>query len=181
MQTGERYPQRLAGSPAADTDWRDILDLIPAGAYACDATGLITYFNPAAESLWGRAPALRDAADRFCGSFRMSLVDGRPISHDECWMALALRNGVRYNGQKIVVERADGGRALCVTHANPLHDNRGQVVGAINLVMDITAPKASASDRLDIRPAAPDDATLAIIEVALSMLTMMPWAASSFD
>ena len=56
-----------------------------------------------------RRPLLHDPSDRFCGSFRLSLADGTPIAHDQCWMALAIQNGKPYVGQEIVVERPDGG------------------------------------------------------------------------
>ena len=44
-----------------------LLEQLPAAAYTCDRDGLITYFNPQAVELWGRAPKLNDPADRFCG------------------------------------------------------------------------------------------------------------------
>ena len=55
--------------------WR-LLEKLPAGAYTCDADGLITYFNDYAVQLWGRAPKLHNPVDRFCGSFRLLLPDG---------------------------------------------------------------------------------------------------------
>src|SRR6188768_2841369 len=82
--------------------WRDILAIVPVGAYTCDAAGLLTYFNPLAEAVWGRTPKLRDTAERYCGSLKLHSIDGRSIPHEECWMALALREGKAYNGQDIV-------------------------------------------------------------------------------
>src|SRR5919204_396155 len=37
-----------------------LLDTLPAGAYTCDARGLITYYNQHAARLWGRAPKLNN-------------------------------------------------------------------------------------------------------------------------
>jgi PAS domain-containing protein len=89
--------------------WR-LLENLPAGAYICDADGLITYFNQHAVRLWGRAPQLHNPVDRFCGSFKLLLPDGSPIAHDQCWMALALKLGQAYNGHEIMIERPDGQR-----------------------------------------------------------------------
>jgi PAS domain-containing protein len=89
--------------------WR-LLENLPAGAYICDADGLITYVNQHAVRLWGRAPQLHNPVDRFCGSFKLLLPDGSPIAHDQCWMALALKMGQAYNGHEIMIERPDGQR-----------------------------------------------------------------------
>lgn len=103
----------------------------------CDADGLITYYNQQAVSMWGREPKLLDSVDRFCGSFRLFSADGEPLDHSECWMALALRHETAYNGEEIVVERPDGERITVLAHANPIHDESGKLIGALNLLVDI--------------------------------------------
>jgi len=129
--------------PHGEAEFRRLLDKLPAGAYTCDAGGLITYFNPRAVELWGRAPALNDESDRYCGSFRLFTIDGSPIEHGECWMALALRNDREYNGREIVIERPDGTRVTALAHANPLHDGEGRLCGAVNVLVDISERKAA--------------------------------------
>jgi PAS domain S-box-containing protein len=102
---------------------------------------LITYYNQHAVQLWGRAPRLNDPTDRFCGSFKLFATDGTPIRHDECWMALALLRGKEYNGEEIIIERTDGTRFTALAHANPIRDKSGQIVAAINLLVDISDRK----------------------------------------
>ncbi len=123
------------------SEFHRLLDALPAGAYTCDADGLITYFNQHAVELWGRTPALNDSSDRFCGSFKLFAKDGTPIAHDQCWMALALRERKEYNGQEIIVERPDGVRATTLAHANPFIDGDGNLLGAVNVLVDISARK----------------------------------------
>jgi signal transduction histidine kinase len=118
-----------------------LLETLPAGAYTCDPDGLITYFNNHALELWGRAPKLNDPIDRFCGSFRLFATDGRAIPHDECWMARALRTEMEFNGHEIVIERPDGQRRTVLAHANPIRDGSGKVLGAVNVLVDITDRK----------------------------------------
>jgi signal transduction histidine kinase len=125
----------------SEQQFRRLLEKLPAGAYTCDPEGLITYFNPRAEELWGRAPALNDPVDRYCGSFKLYSVDGAPITHDQCWMALALKNAAEYNGREIVVERPDGQRLTALAHAHPIHGEDGSLLGAVNVLVDITARK----------------------------------------
>jgi PAS domain S-box-containing protein len=115
-----------------------LLDALPAAAYTCDAEGLITYYNRRAVEAWGREPRLNDPADRYCGSFRMVTPDGSPVPHDQCWMALCLREKKVYDGERIVVVRPDGSRLLAEIHATPLFDDDGRLLGAINIVLDIT-------------------------------------------
>lgn len=125
----------------ASSHFRLLLETLPAGAYTCDREGLITYFNRHAVHLWGRAPKLNDPADRFCGSFKLLSAEGAPIAHDHCWMALALRTETPYNGHEIVVERPDGRRIAVLAHANPIRDESGRMVGAMNILVDISDRK----------------------------------------
>ena len=126
---------------SSDTEFHNLLETLPAGAYTCDPDGLITYFNAQALALWGRAPKLSDPIDRFCGSFRLFMPDGTEIDHDQCWMARALRTGHEYNGCEIVIERPDGERRTVLAHANPIRDGSGKILGAVNVLVDITERK----------------------------------------
>ena len=122
-------------------EFRRLLDRLPAAAYTCDAEGLITYFNLHAALVWGREPKLNDPVDRFCGSFKLFAADGAAITHDQCWMALALRDRKEYNGQEIIVERPDGRHLTVLAHANPICAETGELLGAVNVLVDITERK----------------------------------------
>ena len=115
---GERAASQTPPVNSGGSEFHRLLEALPAGAYTCDAEGLITYFNQHAVDLWGRTPALNDSSDRFCGSFKLFSKDGTPISHDQCWMALALRERKEYNGQEIIVERPDGRRATTLARVH---------------------------------------------------------------
>jgi PAS domain S-box-containing protein len=117
---------------------KGLLAKLPAGAYLCDSDGLITYFNEHAVRIWGRAPQLNNPVDRFCGSFKLYSSDGKPIAHDECWMALALKTGNEYNGQEIIIECPDCTRRIVLAHANPIYDEAGNLQGAVNVLVDIS-------------------------------------------
>jgi diguanylate cyclase (GGDEF)-like protein len=124
-----------------ESHFRRLLEKLPAGAYTCDPEGLITYFNQHAVQLWGRTPKLGDPVDRFCGSFRLFSPAGSPIAHDRCWMALALETDREYNGREIVIERPDGRRLTAFAHANPIHDGSNKLLGAVNVLVDISERK----------------------------------------
>jgi signal transduction histidine kinase/ActR/RegA family two-component response regulator len=129
---------RAGFSRASDIEFRELLEQLPAAAYTTDGEGLITYYNRHALLLWGRAPLLNDPVDRYCGSFRLFDTTGTPIPHEQCWMALALHEDRSYNGKEILIERADGSRRTVLAHANPIHDERGSVRAAVNVLVDIT-------------------------------------------
>ena len=111
----------------------------------CDNDGLITYFNNHAVRVWGREPKLNDPEDRFCGSFKLYSADGQGIKHNQCWMALALQERKEFNGHEIIVERPDGFRATVLAHANPIYGDSGELLGAVNVLVDITERKRAES------------------------------------
>jgi PAS domain S-box-containing protein len=53
-------------------------------------------------------------------------------------MAEVLRTGVPVHDQEVVVERPDGARVVALVNIEPLRDDRGQVVGAVNCFRDVT-------------------------------------------
>ena len=122
-----------------------LLETLPVAAYTCDPAGLITYFNPAAVELWGRAPGLRDAGDRYCGSLRLFTPTGEAVPHDRCWMAKAVLDGVESSGGEIVVERPDGTRRVATAHTTVARDAAGAVRGAVNVMLDVTARREAAA------------------------------------
>lgn len=131
----------------SELQFHRLLEKLPAGAYTCDPEGLVTYFNRHAVQLWGRTPKLNDPVDRFCGSFKLFSTDGTPIAHDRCWMALALQMDKEFNGQEIVIERPDGTRLTVLAHANPIRDESGKLLGAVNVLVDISDRKRTEEER----------------------------------
>jgi signal transduction histidine kinase len=143
-QTTARLPNVLPSGPLvfkSELPFRAFLERLPASAYTCDPDGLITYFNQHAAQLWGRQPKLNDPVDRFCGSFKLYAMDGSPLLHAECWMALALKNMREYYGHEIMIERPDGQRLTALAHANPIHNAKGRLIGAVNVLVDISDRK----------------------------------------
>ena len=120
---------------------RELLEALPAAIYTTDTRGRITFYNQAAADLWGCRPEL-DAAT-FCGSWRLFHLDGTPMPHDQCPMALALEQGEPIRGAEAVAERRDGSRVIFEPYPTPLHDGSGRPIGAVNMLVDITERKAA--------------------------------------
>jgi PAS domain S-box-containing protein len=124
---------------------RQVLDALPAAIYTTDAQGRVTYFNPAAVELAGRTPTLGN--DEWCVTWRLYAPDGTPLSHDECPMALALKEDRAIRGVEALAERPDGTRRPFLPFPTPLHDLSGKLVGAVNMLVDISERKESESQQ----------------------------------
>jgi PAS domain S-box-containing protein len=116
--------------------FRDLLDALPAAVYTTDADGHITYYNEAAVTLWGYRP--RRGSSKWCGSWKLFWPDGTPLPHDQCPMALALKENRPVRGMETACERPDGTRVPFIPYPTPLHDETGKLVGAVTMMVDIT-------------------------------------------
>ena len=117
----------------------ELLEALPVAVYMTDAEGRITFFNEAAATLWGCRPEL--GKDEFCGSWKLYWPDGTPLPHDECPMAIALRQKEAVRGLEAVAERPDGTRIPFIPYPTPLFDSSGALVGAVNMLVDISERK----------------------------------------
>jgi PAS domain S-box-containing protein len=115
---------------------RQLIDALSAAIYVTDSKGYITYFNDAATALWGRQPALH--SDQWCGSWRLYRSDGTPMPHDQCPMAIALKQGRPIRGRQAIAERPDGTRVPFMPFPTPLYDASGALAGAVNMLIDIS-------------------------------------------
>jgi PAS domain S-box-containing protein len=99
-----------------------LLQALPAAVYTTDAAGRIKFYNEAAAALWYR-PEL--GKSEWCGSWRLYWPDGRPMCHDECPMAIALKEKRAIRGAEAIAERPEA----------------GALAGAVNTLVDITDRK----------------------------------------
>jgi PAS domain S-box-containing protein len=129
---------------------RPMLDALGVAVYTTDRDGHVTFYNDAAAAFWGRAPEL---GELWCGSYKLYHPDGEPMPHDECPMAVALREGRELRGVEAVAERPDGTRVAFTPYPTVLRDPDGEVVGAVNVLVDIT-DRATAEESLRATAAA---------------------------
>ncbi|MEO6814383.1 MAG: CheR family methyltransferase [Ginsengibacter sp.] len=119
----------------SETKFRELIYGLPAAVYTTDTKGFIKLYNEAAERLWGRKPEI--GKDEWCGSGKLFNADGNPLPHDECPMAIALKEG-RIVNTEIIVEKPDGSRTNVIPYPQLEYDGAGKITGAINTLMDIT-------------------------------------------
>jgi PAS domain S-box-containing protein len=119
---------------------RELLEALPVALYTTDTEGRITFYNHAAADFWGRRPELND--ERFCGAWQIYYPDGRPMPHEETPMAATLKEARPVYGGEAIAERPDGTRTPFRAYPTPLHDSEGKMVGAVNMLVDLSDRKA---------------------------------------
>lgn len=121
--------------PLGRRPYRELLQALGVAVYTTDADGMITFFNEAAAVFWGRRPEI---GEEWCGSWRLYWPDGTPLPHGECPMAIALTEDRVVRGYEAIAERPDGTRLRFVPYPTPLHDATGKLIGAVNVLVDVT-------------------------------------------
>ena len=129
-------PDRRLHLTGHNRDSDAILQSLPVAVYTTDAAGRITFYNEAAAQLWGMRPEL--GKSEFCGTWKMYWPDGTPLPHDQCPMALTLKEKRPIRGMEAIAERPDGTRVWFIPYPSPLFDASGTLIGAVNTLVDIT-------------------------------------------
>jgi PAS domain-containing protein len=120
-------------------DFKQLVMGSPVAIYTCDKNGYVTFYNEAAEKLWGRSPEI--GVDLWCGSWKIYYPDGRPMPLDQCPMALTLKGNLFFNGEEIVIERPDNTFLNLLVFPRPLLNDAGESIGAYNTLVDISNQK----------------------------------------
>jgi PAS domain S-box-containing protein len=120
----------------SEYQYRQLFLGLSVALYTTDIHGRLTQYNEAAVALWGRSPEI--GKESWCGSWRIYRPDGTALPFEECPMAVTLRERRPMRGQEIVVERPDGVKRNVLPHPDLIRNASGEVIGAINMLMDIT-------------------------------------------
>ena len=121
-----------------EKQFRDLLQALPAAIYTTDAEGRITFFNRACIDFAGRTPKI---GDMWCVTWKLFAPDGTPLRHEDCPMAIALKENRPVRNVEAIAERPDGSRICFMPYPTPLRDEAGQLIGAVNMLVDITTRK----------------------------------------
>ena len=112
------------------------LDELSAPIYVTDPQGVITYFNRACIDVAGRTPVAHQ--DKWCVTWKLHTLEGDPLPHDRCPMAVAIRSGCLVRGEEAIAERPDGTRIRFIPYPTPVFVGDGEMMGAVNLLLDVT-------------------------------------------
>jgi PAS domain-containing protein len=110
-----------------------LLDVADAPTYVTNEDGIVVYANEACEPFAGRTPVLGE--DRWCVSWKLYTDAGAFLPHEECPMAVAIREQKPVRNASAVAERPDGTRVPFRPFPTPIFGRDGQLVGAVNVLM----------------------------------------------
>lgn len=111
------------------------LDTLPVPVYITSDAGIITYYNRACVAIAGRTP--RIGLDRWCVTWKLYREDGQYLPHDQCTMAVAIKEKRTVRGVNAVAQRPDGSEFSFQPYPTPLFDDVGNLAGAINMFGNI--------------------------------------------
>ena len=134
-EAADHLLRTAVGAVTADREgFAALLDPLPAAIYVTDREGTITYYNRACVELAGRTPTI--GSDKWCVSWKLYTSSGEALPHDQCPMAIAIREKRPIRGVEAVAERIDGSRFKFVPYPTPILDGDGNLVGAVNLLRE---------------------------------------------
>ncbi|WP_354491378.1 PAS domain S-box protein [Mesorhizobium robiniae] len=119
-----------------DNTHRQILDSLPVAIYTTDQHGTITYYNRAAAELAGREPEV--GRDKWCVTFKLFTPDREELPHNECPMAIALKENRPVRNKEAIAQRPDGTFFPFLPFPTPIRDEDGNLIGAVNMLLDLT-------------------------------------------
>jgi PAS domain S-box-containing protein len=120
------------------------LDRSPAAIIIAEAPeGKITYLNNAVWSFRGETDARMTGItiEEYVGTWKEFRPDGRQYRGDEMPLARALLHGEAVENEELIVELDDGTRHWALASAAPILGQRGEIIAAIVVFIDITRIK----------------------------------------
>jgi PAS domain S-box len=123
---------------AARKHYKALVETLPVAVFTVDKEGYIDLFNQAAVTLWGRTPV--QGVDKWNGAYDQFSLDGTRVPIDVGPMAIALKEN-RTMHSEVYIQQPDGDLRHVISHPQPMHDSDGNVIGAVNVLVDITDTK----------------------------------------
>src|SRR5262249_8570379 len=120
------------GQARRDSDPWAMIDVFPLATFICGPDARLLRYNKRAEELWGIAP--QTSGHRFGGARRLYRADGTLIPPSERPVAQVLRTGTGVRDLELIVESHDGSRIRVLAHIEPMFDENGSIVGAVNFM-----------------------------------------------
>jgi two-component sensor histidine kinase len=107
----------------------------------------------------------------WCVTWKLFWPDGTPLRHEDCPMAVALKENRQVRDVEAVAERPDGSRICFMPYPTPLRDSSGRLIGAVNMLVDITTRK-QAEERMMLLTREVDHRSNNLLAVIQAMLRL---------
>jgi PAS domain S-box-containing protein len=139
MRESNESPRAIRPLPLAGAVLRaaeNLLDVLPIATFICDARGTILQYNQRAVEIWGRAPLPGQTHAEFAAAARYFDSDG--TESPRSLLGDVLATGLPVRDVERRVRRPDGSEIVVAVNIEPLRNARGDLVGAVNCIVDIT-------------------------------------------
>ncbi|MFW7381852.1 MAG: PAS domain S-box protein [Oligoflexus sp.] len=123
--------------------YHQAVESLPVALYTCDTAGRVLLYNSAAVALWGREPEI--GKELWCQTMHQKNIDSEQLTLGDCPMAISLRERRPIKKETTIV-KPDGECRHVLAHPQPLYDEAGTFIGAINILVDITDRKLAESE-----------------------------------
>jgi two-component system, cell cycle sensor histidine kinase and response regulator CckA len=144
-------PNRVISAMSALTNTRgperhlqQILDALEVGVSVVDKQGRIVAANTSDKQLWGGGGS---GAQQLAEHKAWWADTGEPVHPEEWGVARAVMGEFSVE-EEVLVETPDGDKKLIRSSAGPIVDERGEIVGAVNVSEDITGARAAEETRV---------------------------------
>jgi len=116
-----------------------LLDTSPVGVLVAEAgTGRVSLANREARRIFSYLPKSEDRLEWYGDAAVRRRPDGQEYAHEELPLERALRGGERVTAEEVVLEFPDGRTVPTLISATPIYSARGNIMGAVAVVQDIT-------------------------------------------
>jgi PAS domain S-box-containing protein len=124
---------------------RTVLENLPVAVWIADKNGTIMHTNRTVKEIWAGTKHVKiEDYGEYKGFWSDS---GEQIPPEEWAMARAIKRGETSINELIDIECFDGSRKTILNSALPLHDNQGNITGAIAVSQDISEYRQIQTER----------------------------------
>ncbi|WP_372624849.1 PAS domain S-box protein [Falsiroseomonas sp.] len=122
-----------------------VLASLPVGVAVTDAEGRLLEANAELARIWGGLTS-SDAIPDYAAWCARWPATGKPVLPEEWAVVRALRKGETTIGEAVDIERFDGGGIRpTLTSAAPIRDAAGAIMGAVAVLLDVSAQREAES------------------------------------
>ena len=130
---------------------KTILDSLPVGVMVADHSGKVIERNVMVDSiLGGKLP--RPMLNNVHMEFKAWWSDNGLVVRNDDWpLSQAVKRGKTTVGAALDIIRIDGSRGTILNSASPLRDDRGNIIGGVTVLQDITRQRMLEHDAIEAK------------------------------
>ena len=142
-----RFEELAARLEVERSRWQATVESMVDLLTVCDASGRVTYINPAYARLTTRLADPGLPLEKHAEYYQLYHPDGRMFGPTDLPLQRAALTGEEVRDVEIVHRAADGREFVGVFSASPLRDSEGRIVGAVAVGRDVTAQRLAEAER----------------------------------